>query len=68
MTEKDFAADVMEMRAVDGTAKSKIDEFYKKMIVSNPPVSPDNGDIWVRNPETGETFVWDGKNWVQTSA
>lgn len=69
MTAREYLRDVLDMAMIDGTPYTVVEESMQRANgVSQPPTTPNTGDIWIRNDETGETYVWDGKNWVQVSA
>lgn len=69
MTAREYLRDILDMAMIDGTPYTVIEKSIQRANgVSEPPVTPNAGDIWIRSDKTGETYVWDGTNWVQVSA
>lgn len=69
MTAREYLRDILDMAMIDGTPYTDVQKRLENAHgVSEPPRTPNTGDIWIRNTKTGETYIWDGKNWVQTSA
>lgn len=56
---------VVEIERVEGIAESKNKTFRQ---ASEPESGMDNGDIWVDTNDGNKMYIWDGTQWVFSSA